>query len=71
MTYGGIIAVEATLEGLNVTKLEDGGCDAEYEEGEEVRQDGSHCDHDQLRTVSVFHSVLLSLLNSQDKKSAM
>ena len=52
------------MEGLNVTKLEEGGGDAEYEEGEEVREDGSHRDHDHLRTVSVFHSVLLSLLNS-------
>ena len=49
------------MEGLNVTKLEDGGGDTEYEEGDTVREDGSHSDHDHSRTASVLHSVLLSL----------
>lgn len=71
MTYGGVIAVEATVEGLNVTKLEDGGGDPEYEEGETVGEDGSHCHHHHIRTDSLPHSALLSLSLSQDKKSAM
>ena len=61
VTYWWVVAVEATVEGLNVTKLEDGGGDAEYEEGDTVREDGSQDDHDDLRTVSVLDSVLLSL----------
>ena len=71
VTYGGVIAVEATVEGLNVTKLEDGGGDPEYEEGETVGEDGSHCHHHHIRTGSVPHPALLSLSLSQDKKSAM
>ena len=71
VTYGGVIAVEATVEGLNVTKLEDGGGDPEYEEGETVGEDGSHCHHHHIRTDSLPHSALLSLSLSQDKKSAM
>ena len=53
VTNGGVIAVEATLERLDVAKLEDSCRDTEYEECEEVGEDGSDWDHDHIRTVSL------------------